>query len=232
MRGKSIHPRPAHIAELTRGQTLPLEPISEIHLEIIADYLAQEWSELLHSCPEILASDDEVEANASMEIRLNNLDDPIWRSLVSLVVRGADTISHDGSHLEKKPDLSIHLTNRHRNFRLEVECKLIDRTKGRTVNLYAKQGLARFLSGEYAWATREAFMLAFVRDGSFIRSTLVPFLEKHKQGALDLYNTEALPTFVGTRMDLARSVHGRSFSYVHQQPPSSPGPITIWHLWL
>lgn len=230
MSGKSIHPRLDQVRELTCGHVLPLEAISDQHLEIIAECLAQAWNGLVRTYSGLL-SFDEVELNSMMCSRLNNLDNPLWRTLVSSVARDQSVCSYDGSHLRPSPDLSIHLTRRHPNFRLEVECKLIDHPSRKTVDLYAEHGLARFLKGEYAWATREALMLAYVRDGSAIDVCLTPFLARHKHSGSDPYNTEQLPSAVGARTNLARSTHARQFVY-SLRPPSSPGPIVIWHLWL
>ncbi|MBA2669003.1 MAG: hypothetical protein H0U67_01365 [Gemmatimonadetes bacterium] len=230
MSSKRIHPRPDQIAELTRGHVLPLEAISALYMQIIAECLNQEWLALLHTYSGQLPS-DEVEISSLMCSRLNTLDDPLWRTLVASVVRDHAVPSYDGSHLKKSPDLSIHLTRRHASFRLELECKVIDHPKRKTIDLYAKQGLARFLKGEYAWATREAFMLAYVWDGSVIADRLTPFLKRHQQSGSDPYHTDQPPTAVNDRTNLALSTHARNFAYP-QQDPSSPGPIAIWHLWL
>ena len=47
-----------------------------------------------------------------MATRLNRLLDehPLWEQMVRSVTRGSETLSFDGVHLEKRPDLSIHLT--------------------------------------------------------------------------------------------------------------------------
>jgi hypothetical protein len=228
MSGKSIHPRYEQIAELTRSRVLPLEPIPDVYLEFIADCLLREWRELVRTHGAAMLS-DEVEANALMCSRLKNLEGPLWEDLVSGVER-SEVISYDGSHLEKKPDLSLSLTRPRSPFNLEVECKLINHPNSKTVGLYAEKGLTRFLRGEYAWARREAFMLAYVWDGSSIADRLTPFFEGHQRSEPDPYGTEQLPALVGNRTDLARSTHTRSFSYpLHS---SSPGPIVIWHLWL
>jgi hypothetical protein len=229
MSGKRIHPRLEQVAELTRGHVLPQGAILDFHMEVIADCIAQEWNALVSRYPGQFPS-TEVQTTSLLCSRLQNLANPLWTDLVSCVGR-SEVISYDGSHLEKSPDLSICLTRPRSPFNLEVECKLIDYPARKTVGLYAKDGLARFLRGEYAWARREAFMLAYVRDGSAIDVRLTPFLAKHKNRATDRYSTEQLPSPVGTRTDLARSTHARSFSYP-LQTPSSPGPIVIWHLWL
>ena len=142
-------------------------------------------------------------------------------------------MSYDGSHLEKRPDLSIHLTKRSPSFPLAVECKILDEPSGKKIEMYCNDGLTRFVRGEYAWASREAFMLAYVRDGATILSTLSPLLTQSQALKPDVFQTEALPdSIIHPNLHLARSNHSRNFRYVGQSSQNSPGTIAIWHLWL
>jgi hypothetical protein len=229
-----VHPREDQVAELTRGQSLPLGPIRGFHLMFIAEVLTRASEDLLSKWPATLLSGGETEINALIESRLNTLldEDKLWSQLVRCVARGKETVSYDGSHLEKQPDLSIYLTYRTPSFPLVVECKLIDAPSGKKIELYCSQGLARFLRGEYAWAVREAFMLGYVRDGSTIFSCLKPFLAQSKASKPDTYKTEALPTSMPGHgsAELARSRHKRAFRYIGN-PQNEPGTIAVWHLW-
>lgn len=156
-----------------------------------------------------------------------------WSQLVLCVVRGGESISFDGSHLEKRPDLAIYLSNGARHFPLVVEAKILDHAKGKTLTSYCDRGLLRFVKGEYAWANSEAFMLGYVRDGSSIDAKLTPRLAEAMALNPRPYLLEALPVHVGPiGLDLAHTQHGRDFVYSCQAPPNSPGPILIWHLWL
>ena len=85
-----------------------------------------------------------------METRLLTLlhESREWSTLLSGVARGKESISHNGSSLEKRPDLSISLTKKDPRFPLIIECKLIDKKAGKEVALYGHKGLARFLDGE------------------------------------------------------------------------------------
>jgi hypothetical protein len=229
-----VHQREDQVAELTRGQNLPLEPIREFHLIFIAEVLTRAWADLLSKWPATLLSGAEAEINALIESRLNTFldEDGPWSQLVRCVARGKETVSYDGSHLEKQPDLSIYLTYRTPSFPLVVECKLVDAPSGKKIELYCSQGLARFLRGEYAWAVREAFMLGYVRDGSTVLSCLTPFLAQSRASKPDTYQTEALPTSMTSHgpAELARSRHNRTFRYI-RSPRNEPGTIAVWHLW-
>lgn len=221
-------PREYQIAELTRGIRLPLPPLQRRHIKVIAEYFAWAWSGLLETQEQALRTDDEPEINALMEARLDEIriERLEWSMLVSGVSRGKESISFDGRSLEKRPDLSVHLTNRPFRLPLVVECKLIDKSARKGVELYCHNGIVRFIDGEYGWYAKEAFMLAYVRDGATISTCLTPHLEKNQQNIPDPLLTENLPQPVCFPFHgLAQSRHGRRFA-------GNPGPIAIWHLWL
>lgn len=229
-------PRPDQISALTRGLRLPLPALDFVHLELIAEGLYRAFHEVRADHPAVVASGSEAEVTALLEARLNALveQDPFWGQLVLCTVRGKESVSFDGSHIEKRPDLSIYLSSRTRNFPLIVEAKILDSATAKTATMYCDKGLCRFLAGEYAWASQEAFMLAYVRDGSSISGHLTPLLSKDMAQVLPSYAVQTLPTSIGTLAgDLAWSQHARAFGYLHQAPPAhNPGPMTIWHLWL
>lgn len=236
MKPSAIRSRPDQISELTRGLHLPLPAMDAVYLEIIAEGLSRAFNDIRAHSPLAVASGSEAEVTALLEGRLNTLieQDPFWGQLMMCVTRGKESISFDGSHIERRPDLSIHLSSRTRNFPLVAEAKILDSAAAKTETLYCDNGLCRFLAGEYAWASQEAFMVAYVRDGSSINGRLTPFLSKDMAQVPPRYSVEALPASAGSgASDLAWSRHGRNFVYNHQAPPAHhPGPITVWHLWL
>lgn len=204
-------------------------------MRIIAEVLSKAWADLLRTQRKVLLSGQEAELNALMATRLNSLldEDAAWAVLVRSVTRGSETTSFDGSHLEKRPDISLHLTARNPSFALVVECKLLDHPLGKRTDMYCNDGLARFVRGDYAWASREAFMLAYVRDQSKIDTSLTPHLSECRKQSPDPFETSALPKMIaGAKLHLARSRHRRSFRYVGCPSSNKPGPICIWHLWI
>lgn len=228
----ALAPRPDQIAELTRGLDLPLAAIDDIYLQILVEGVSRAFDSIRLSAPTIVAGGDEAEITALLEARLNAMieEDPVWRQLVDCVVRGKESLSFDGTHLEKRPDLSIYLTARARRFPLIAEAKIIDAAKGEA--LYCSQGIRRFLNGEYSWGGREAFMIAYVRDGSTLKARLAPYLASTPQAAN--YTVEmGVKLHYAATVDSGRSRHGRSYLYTHTPPPANdPGPIELWHLWL
>lgn len=235
MRSSAIRARPDQISELSRSLQLPLPAIAYDHLTVITEGLERAFNDIRASAPHTVALGTEPEVTALLEARLNALIeiDPYWGQLVLCVARGKESLSFDGTHLEKRPDLSIFLTSRARSFPLIAEAKIIDASSGKTEASYCHDGIRRFLIGEYAWGGREAFMIAYVRDGSAITTKLAPYITRPAQGATD-YATEEGPKDIGYgSADCARSRHSRAFVYLHQAPPADkPGPITLWHLWL
>ena len=137
--------------------------------------------------------------------------------------------SHGVNVTMPSPDLSIVLSDAELRFPLVAEAKILDAAMSKTVALYCKAGIRRFVDGEYAWGNRESFMIGYVRDGSSINKALTPFLSK----TVRRYRVQSLPVPVRTSpSNLAHTRHGRDFVYPSQRPPNSPGPISLWDLWL
>ena len=107
MNSERLYPRGDQIEELTRGVKLPLAPLNDNHIVIIAEMLAEAWKHLLQSQRQTLLAGNEAEINALMETRLNIALEKTqpWSNLVINDARGKETSSIDGSHVEKRPDL-------------------------------------------------------------------------------------------------------------------------------
>jgi hypothetical protein len=209
-----------------------LEPIAEQHLAIILGAISKAWSEVANQASSLLKTGDEAEVNVCIKARLNDFcySAPLWKDIVAGVALGAESVSFDGRRLEPRPDISLLLRFRNRNFPLVVECKIIDHPNRKTAKLYGEKGIARFVAGDYAWATREAIMLGYVRDGSTIENRLSPYLGGFAELKSDPYRTEQLPhDFDAVHPTAQISVHERSFTYFNG---NAPGPIALWHLWL
>ncbi|WP_234905990.1 hypothetical protein [Affinirhizobium pseudoryzae] len=234
MKGSSIHPRPDQIAELTRNITLPLPALDTDHLEIISEKLVEAFDAISLVHRGTVQGGSEAEVTAMLVSRLNSMldEDRLLSQLMICATRGTESLSFDGSHLEKRPDISIQLTNRARGFPLIAEAKLID--VGKDAKLYCDNGVRRFVEGEYAWGSREALMIAYVRDKSTITGNLTPYLNAVAGQTPPGYLVEELGAAYGTSgADIALSTHGRNFLYPHAGPPPvGPGSIVLWHVWL
>jgi hypothetical protein len=234
MKANVIHPRPNQIAELTKGVNLPTEPLGEMQLRVITEKVNDAWEDLRSTHKETLEVGAESEINSLLQSRLNAMigEDELWGQLVRCVVRGGESLSFDGSHLEKRPDLSLVLTRAQPAFPLVVECKLIDSQANKTVRLYCNEGLRRFVIGDYAWANREALMLAYVRDKSTVAGLLFPYLTGKLSKEPDPFRTVELPAWPSWPglPDCGFSVHHREFVYVGTS--DAPGDISMLHIWL
>jgi hypothetical protein len=197
--------------ELTKGMQLPLPALHAKHLSFIFEVLSSAWLDLMAAHSAILLGAPEAEINALMVTRLNALldSDPMWRHLVRSVTRGTESFSFDGTSLEKRPDISVHLMSRNPSFALTIECKVIDSKANQDGARYCKQGVARFVKGEYAWTTREAFMLGYVRDGSSISKCLTPLLAQSK-------------------MNNPAAISRSGASFTDRIIIIGPGPVTPW----
>lgn len=220
--------RSYQVEEMMRGIQRPLPSLQRRPLRAIAEFLVEAWNGLLETQEHVLRTSEEKEVNTLMDARLNSLFEkkPEIKILITGITRGRESINYDGSKLENRPDLSIHLTCRASRLPLIVECKLMDTLSKKGIDLYCEEGLVRFIEGQYAWYAQEAFMLAYVRDGATIATCLTPHLEKNQRDLPDPFLTEVLPKPVCfLSYDLAQSRHSRRFA-------GNPGPIAIWHLWL
>lgn len=209
----------------------PLPALPTRPLKRIAELLAMAWKDLQQTQTELIKILDEPEINALMDARINHIcsQQPEWSVITSGAVRGKESISFDGSRLEVRPDISILLNGfgRCALFPLTVECKLINRESKKGIDLYCVKGLSRYVDGVYSWYAHEAFMLAYVRDGSTIAGHLTPYLIASQSKSSDPFLTEQLPEAIRFSLcELSSSRHGRRCR--KNEIPS----ITVWHLWV
>lgn len=228
-----MSPRADQIGELTQGLRLPMPPIPSVHLNVIVDAIRRALEQLVKKHGRTLAGKEENELNALLQARMNAIcakEKPLSQ-MVSCVVRGGESVSFNGTRLELRPDIGIHLTGRNRNFPLLVECKIIDTPNKKGVDLYCTNGLRRFVEGDYAWASSQGLMLAYVRDGSSVVGALTPHLTRNAASRPDPFQTQTMPQEIRVASwPFWISCHGRGFTYIGGAK-SRPTPIDISHLW-
>jgi hypothetical protein len=230
-----LFPRPDQVAELTRGLRLPLPGLADAHLDVIFESILCSWRQLVEHHGHELLNKDENELNSLLQIHLNGsrLHNDLLAQMVACVVRGGESVSFDGTHIEKRPDLAFYLTGRHASFPLLMECKIIDQSSGRSIDLYCAQGLRRFVDGEYAWGNMETVMVAYVHDRSSIEENLIPHLVGLAANPPDTMRTVSMPQRrPSIRSPTSVSQHDRVFRYVNSSGNNEPGVISIWHLWM
>jgi hypothetical protein len=224
-------PRTDQVKELTRGLKLPMPPVAGVHLDIIIETIRIALDELVKEYRSALLEKHEIELNSLLQARLNGIRDveKLFGQIVACVIRGGESTSYDGKHIENRPDLAIYLTSRHSNFPLLLECKIIDCPNGKGVDLYCIQGIQRFVEGQYGWANTQCLMLAYVRDGSSVERALTPYLRLNLAKTADPLRTEALPEPKNEGSLLSK--HGRIFKYIERRH-DPPGSISIYHVWI
>lgn len=205
--------------------------------------ILRSWRGLVDHEGEALAHYSEVEVTACMQVVLEELRlaaEPAVPGFTSkwfeTVTRDGSMASYDGHHLEKQPDFTIRLIDRHPGLRsslyrgIFVECKIVGSSF--PVRLYCNHGIGRFVRGEYAWAMPTGVMVAYARDQHTVGQNLVPLLAQHsKDGSTDPFLTKSLPT-VSSNFSVPSA---RVFSSIHARPHSQngrPGAIQLHHLWL
>lgn len=135
-------------------------------------------------------------------------------SMFEMVHREAAVTSNDGGY-RKMPDLLFRPDSRHgvlngSDWGFWVEAKIINNAS-HPVNLYVKQGVDRFESGQYAARMPSGALVAYVRDGSAVK----PALAAH-----------GIAIVSDKTADFGRSQHDRSTAV----PPMVA--IELAHLWL
>ncbi len=224
------------IARLTQGiEQLPLKPLNQVHLQVIFEAVISAWNNLITVCDVNVFQEGEESINRLLVSELNNFRDgelSEWSLLVSSVQDATNVPNVNGTRIGRQPDISLTLSRGSPNLPFIIECKLISPTK--RVNLYCKEGLARFVEGEYAWYDKQSVMLAYVQDQSTTQKKLFPHLKKWQLKHEDPYQTIHLPMSVDwlEDEDLSKSVHKRIFPYVGKHTSCTPGDISMWHLWL
>jgi len=154
-------------------------------------------------------------------------------SLLSFGGRDGAMRSYDRRHLDLQPDLTFYplresIPTTNTIFAgIFVECKPVDSNHPLS-GAYCKEGLARFIRGDYAWAVDRALMVGYVRNRCWLPSGLLACArgaaaqEYGFSGAIE----EAAKTCLGDKV--FRSVHRRSF-VLGERPVE---PIALDHLWL
>jgi len=222
---------------------LPHPPIPLAILLIVEEALVEAWEVLrqrtrtgfdLVSAYEDTVTHDLYEVLCDIVLNKGRVDG-FGRELFE-VNREPKLRSYNGGSLDKMPDLRVSLIGGRRVAKLSqdglfIECKPADRDHSIGAH-YCDKGLIRFVNGDYAWAMREAMMVAYAREGYTVSAKLAKALKAR---------TDAIPTLVSPKPCRSSkaskfgevvhtSTHGRTFRYLGTDAPAPP--ITVRHLWL
>jgi hypothetical protein len=173
--------------------------IADVYKAAVVSALRWAWKQVIARWPKIIATGREEQITECMCRVLNEQgadDQRLAPGLDSFetVNRGAKVKSADG-RVEKAPDLVLRpigasgVRNRS-DWGVFIECKIIAPENSHSPNSYCKNGVARFVSAEYAPQMPSATMLAYVRDARLPHAALAPYLDStyatksHKSAAV------------------------------------------------
>ena len=160
------------------------------------------------------------------------------KTLFEEVSRQREVENYNFTRMEKRPDMLFKLrcdeesapvlSTQHALF---VECKPVDRDHPAGGD-YCDAGLQRFVDGDYAWAMREALMIAYVRDGRSISTHLKPAM-KDRTKLATIQSPAPIPGAAAQADSVTEALH----SSTHRRPFSWPDgkgqacEITVYHSW-
>ena len=217
--------------------TLPHPRINERVILLVCKVLKTAWQLLEDNPPSGFsfhcANEDAITENLvgviESRLRKNGEIKGFNSVLFGRVVREPKITNYNKTHPDKMPDMFFDLKRETLPILSEqdglfVECKPVDSAHP-VYSCYCKEGLIRFVKGDYAWAMQQALMVGYAK---------APYSYQHLDSTLTTrsLNAELNTLKHGQREDikLYRSVHDRPFQWINKQGRACP--ITISHLWL
>lgn len=215
--------------------------IPESLIRIVADALSVAWRILLEQQDHAsLSGYGEDEITEKLYMILSEIDDdPIEElrelALLQSPVREGNIRNYDNTHPDKQPDLTwrpvkglLGKVGNTATAGIFVECKPIDRAHP-VGSTYCKNGLIRFVNGDYSWRVNRAMMVGYVRNFSKLPGVLQTSLEKPEIETLLGYRGPLNNEKNTIKGDAVwSSLHKRTFK-INSQPV---GNIQVDHLWL
>lgn len=152
------------------------------------------------------------------------------------VTREGNLTNYNGKHPDKEPDFIFRLREIRAGTEkvqdgIIAECKPIDAAHP-VGSVYCKEGLIRFINGDYAWAMQSGMMIGYVDTAYTVFPKLSDPLFKDKK----IYNTKKEPYVCSQSKRLKlyplvyKTIHERKWKY--PQTGEKAPDITIRHLWL
>lgn len=234
--------------------SIPYPDLSGLQKEAIEDAIREAWTRLpTEAALQGLSLDnmDETPLNRLLQDELEKLRTDPARPIpefndevFTFVTEGEGQPDQTGQPLDEntgKPDLLIRPHKppsgvaRPRTYGMHVECKLIERGhESRTIASYCKEGILRFVAGEYASTMPSGLMVAYLRrTKARLPDALTDYLQTYNP---QKWEVQALPALSQNRSNqrapsVYLSKHERSKVRVGAKG-RNPGPIELTHLWL
>lgn len=148
------------------------------------------------------------------------------------VSRSESSCNYSGTSLNKQPDILIRLAegplvDARRFVGVYVEAKVV--SMSHSLGKYTKEGLSRFVGGEYSWAMQDGLMIAYQKAKYRPISSLADALQKDLTMA-SLADAKGIYLDELTLFPIVSgcSTHNRKWNYIGG---GAPGDIRVWHLW-
>lgn len=215
---------------------LPHPPIPQRTILLLCKVIRRAWEILGTSPPDgfilHLATEDEItlELVDVIENRLRKSSevDGFDHARFGRVEREPKISNFNKKHPDKMPDIFFGLKREQYSILSNqdgyfVECKPVDRKHSISAR-YCKDGLIRFVNGDYAWAMQDALMVGYVTGGySFENLAAVLY-----DGNSAFLNTTS--HYESAELSIYRSHHRREFDWLVNHSPACA--ISVTHLWL
>lgn len=220
-----------------KGPPPPYKAWPARHLRVLERAISVAWEQTIatpHGAT-LATSGKEAEITALLQDALTDLlasgqVHGFSSAVFGVPIRGQELEDYTGRYLEKRPDLTFPrlsarpAINHHAMF---YECKILGR--GRTLDDYLLKGVARFLSGNYAWAMPHAGMIAYVAEGPHDAYAVLSENWAQSEEPCASAPCRTLEQVRDSASVIAVSTHARSFRLRNGQ---EPGNIALRHLWL
>ena len=162
-------------------------------------------------------------------LRKNGDIDGFNCALFGKVIRDPKITNVDKMHPDKMPDIFFDLKRDQLPILsdqdgLFVECKPVDRNHP-LLSCYCKEGLIRFVNGDYAWAMQDALMVGYIKNNSSFMQLAFTLNNGKKSSLLNTTNHSEVE-----KNSIYRSSHNRCFTWPEYGGPACP--IVVSHLWL
>lgn len=204
--------------------------------------IKQAWDNVLKKHSNKISHYNEVEITDALECELQIIMDKdkipgFDRTKFQSVVRGGEFRNFDGKNLEKKPDLffrKIQLTPGIFDSRYDalfIECKVINGSNQSPLD-YIKDGVRRFVDGEYAWCMQSSVMIAYVRDNKKFPKEIKATFKRNTKNK-DVTKCDPIDNLYSkwntiTSPQTYKTVHTRTWTHPDY---GMPGNIEISHTW-
>lgn len=217
-------------------------------VDVIEQAMYQAWDRVRRDHPTLLtaANEDQITDQLKVELvalRRSNTPEGFNCHVFGVPVRDGKLRSGSGHSIDMMPDLAFNLADCRADVdeddqdALFFECKVLDATRG--LSLYDKNGLTRFVDGNYASRMPQAGMVAYAlgKKHTCPETSLPAYLKKTAKGVSqtngrrlgwDGKKSCTAPSLGAFCAKIWESVHGRQFP---GHLTLKPDPISVRHLW-